>query len=33
VLGHDRWRAVGIPEMRPWPEALEAAFKDGISAG
>jgi dTDP-4-dehydrorhamnose reductase len=33
VLGHDRWTAVGIPEMRPWQEALEAAFKDGISAG
>ena len=25
--------AVGIPEMRPWQEALEAAFTDGISAG
>ncbi|MGB7961603.1 MAG: dTDP-4-dehydrorhamnose reductase [Propionicimonas sp.] len=22
VLGHDRWAAVGLPEMRPWQEAL-----------
>jgi dTDP-4-dehydrorhamnose reductase len=33
VLGHDRWATVGIPEMRPWQEALEAAFADGISPG
>lgn len=30
VLGHDRWQQAGIPEMRPWPEALAAAFADGI---
>jgi dTDP-4-dehydrorhamnose reductase len=33
VLGHDRWAESGIPEMRPWQEALAAAFADGISAG
>jgi dTDP-4-dehydrorhamnose reductase len=33
VLGHDRWADAGLPEMRPWLEALEAAFEDGISAG
>jgi dTDP-4-dehydrorhamnose reductase len=32
VLGHDRWVEQGLPEMRPWQEALEAAFADGISA-
>jgi len=31
VLGHDAWSAVGIPEMRPWQDALAAAFADGIS--
>lgn len=30
VLGHDRWAAAGIAEMRPWQEALQAAFADGI---
>ncbi len=33
VLGHDRWEGSGIPQMRPWQEALAAAFADGISAG
>ena len=32
VLGHDRWMQEGLPEMRPWREALERAFEDGISA-
>ncbi|MCF8528135.1 MAG: dTDP-4-dehydrorhamnose reductase [Candidatus Nanopelagicales bacterium] len=31
VLGHDRWMQEGLPEMRPWREALEQAFEDGIS--
>jgi dTDP-4-dehydrorhamnose reductase len=31
VLGHDRWTGSGIPEMRPWQEALAAAFADGIA--
>ncbi|SOE07327.1 dTDP-4-dehydrorhamnose reductase [Streptomyces sp. Ag109_G2-15] len=26
VLGHDRWRRAGIEPIRPWREALEAAF-------
>lgn len=30
VLGHDRWDEQGIPAMRPWQEALSAAFDDGI---
>lgn len=30
VLGHCRWDAVGIPPMRPWREALHAAFKAGV---
>jgi dTDP-4-dehydrorhamnose reductase len=33
VLGHDRWEGTGIPPMRPWQEALAAAFADGITAG
>ena len=33
VLGHDRWEGSRIPEMRPWQEALAAAFADGISRG
>lgn len=33
VLGHDRWEGSGIAPMRPWQEALAAAFADGISAG
>ncbi len=32
VLGHDRWMQEGLPEMRPWGEALQQAFEDGISA-
>ncbi len=32
VLGHDRWVEQGLPVMRPWLEALEAAFADGITA-
>lgn len=32
VLGHDRWTQQGLPEMRPWQEALEQAFADGITA-
>ena len=32
VLGHDRWEGSGIPPMRPWQEALAAAFADGITA-
>jgi dTDP-4-dehydrorhamnose reductase len=32
VLGHDRWIEQGLPEMRPWLEALEQAFADGITA-
>ncbi len=32
VLGHDRWAEQGLPEMRPWPEALKAAFADGIGS-
>jgi len=30
VLGHDRWAEVGIPPMRPWREALEAAIAAGV---
>jgi len=26
VLGHDRWAQQGLPEMRPWEEALIDAF-------
>jgi hypothetical protein len=25
------WAEQGLPEMRPWQEALESAFADGIS--
>lgn len=32
VLGHERWFEQDLPEMRPWREALETAFADGISA-
>lgn len=31
VLGHDRWADVGIPPMRPWREALEAAVAAGVA--
>ncbi|WGD38057.1 dTDP-4-dehydrorhamnose reductase [Lysinibacter sp. HNR] len=27
VLGHDAWVAAGLPPMRPWREALHAAFE------
>lgn len=33
VLGHHRWEGSGVAPMRPWQEALAAAFADGISAG
>jgi dTDP-4-dehydrorhamnose reductase len=29
VLGHDGWAAVGLPPMRPWRDALSAAFAAG----
>ncbi|WP_353815361.1 dTDP-4-dehydrorhamnose reductase [Agromyces sp. SYSU T00266] len=29
VLGHDAWAAAGIPEMRPWREALAEAVRSG----
>ncbi len=29
VLGHDRWAAAGLRPMRPWREALRAAFDSG----
>jgi dTDP-4-dehydrorhamnose reductase len=32
VLGHDRWRAVGLAPMRPWSEALRAAVAEGAVA-
>lgn len=32
VLGHDRWAPAAIAPMRPWSEALAAAFADGIAA-
>ena len=32
VLGHDAWAAAGLAPMRDWREALDAAFKDGLSA-
>ena len=32
VLGHDAWSAAGLSPMRDWREALDAAFKDGLSA-
>lgn len=30
VLGHDRWREVGLEPMRDWRAALTDAFADGI---
>ena len=33
VLGHDKWAAVGLPQMRPWQDALDVAFAEGIAAG
>jgi dTDP-4-dehydrorhamnose reductase len=32
VLGHDRWAAVGLPEMRDWRDALRAAVAAGVLA-
>ena len=33
VLGHDRWAAIGLPEMRDWREALhEAAVAGALAA-
>ena len=32
VLGHDRWMAAGLPEMRSWREALRAAVQVGAVA-
>jgi dTDP-4-dehydrorhamnose reductase len=32
VLGHSAWLAVGIPEMRPWREALAEAVQSGAVA-
>ena len=32
VLGHDRWRTVGLAPMRPWSEALRAAVAEGAVA-
>lgn len=29
VLGHGRWAAVGLSPMRPWREALHAAYEAG----
>lgn len=29
VLGHDRWRQVGLAPMRPWQDALDEAFETG----
>ncbi len=31
VLGHDKWRESGLPQMRDWREAIAAAIADGIS--
>ena len=30
VLGHDSWATAGIAPMRPWREALHAAFEAGV---
>ncbi|WP_157005777.1 dTDP-4-dehydrorhamnose reductase [Agromyces laixinhei] len=30
VLGHDAWNAAGITPLRPWHEALTAAFSSGV---
>lgn len=32
VLGHDGWAATGLPPMRPWTEALDAALAAGVAA-
>ena len=33
VLGHDAWATAGIPEMRPWREALADAVRRGTFTG
>lgn len=33
VLGHDAWATAGIPEMRPWREALADAVRRGVFTG
>jgi dTDP-4-dehydrorhamnose reductase len=30
VLGHDAWAAAGLPEMRPWRDALVDAVRAGV---
>lgn len=30
VLGHEAWKTIGLPEMRPWREALSAAVQAGV---
>jgi len=30
VLGHEAWRAAGLPEMRDWRDALADAFARGV---
>ncbi len=32
VLGHAGWARAGMPSMRPWHDALVAAFADGFAA-
>ena len=32
VLGHDAWAAIGLAPMRPWEEAIAAAFAAGVFA-
>jgi dTDP-4-dehydrorhamnose reductase len=32
VLGDDEWRAAGLPPMRPWRDALKAAFESAGDA-
>jgi len=31
VLGHDGWRAAGLPSMRPWQDALREALPELVS--
>lgn len=30
VLGHDRWRAVGLPPMRPWEQSVRSALEERL---
>ena len=32
VLGHDKWKSVGMNPIRAWDEALAAALEDGVSS-